>query len=235
MNQLFQKVKAQGLNILVSGITGICVASAVLYSKADDYVAEAYKAEATKFRAEFSIACEDGHPANIHDTFSKDESFRSSKDNRSFLESKIGFKYEVDDTVCVKTGNLLEDCVGQRYVFSVGDNIMWTGAGEDLTIYNITPGRFIGSYISLKDKDHDGLLDWVSIRDYVNNTSVHITKNRNGILEYDNLDEAAARQVYDLYTLRFKAFKRKYNIDQAILDYSPKMDIKEITPKETGK
>lgn len=234
MNQLFQKVKAQGLAILVSGITGICVASAILYSKADDYVAEAYKAEATKFRAEFSIACSDGYPVNIPKVFSKGESFKPKKEGRSFLKSKIGFKYEVDDTVCVKTGNLLEDCVGRRYVFSVEED-MPNGAREDLTIYNFMRDVFPGSYVSLKDNNHDGLLDWVSIRDDVNNTSVLITRDSDGDLEYSNLDEAAARQVYDLYSLKFHAFKAKYNIDKAILDYSPKMEIKEITPKETGK
>lgn len=227
------------MTILMSGVTSLVVASAVLYSKANDYVEEAYNAEAVKFRLEFITSCdEDGRPVDIPKTFSKDETFKPAKIEKSVLEQKIGFEFRADNLVCGKIEGLWDRCVGQEYVFSV-ETATIGDTQENLTIYNysgqIAISSYISSYISLHDYDHNGLLDWISISDKENNTSIHITRGRNGELEYDNINEDGAKQLYDLYTSKFNAFKTQYGIDKKILDYEPKMEIKEITLEKTEK
>lgn len=200
--------------ILAAGIVGYCAAK---YS-VNSLVVEAYEGEAKKFRSEFIIVCNNSNePAVIQDVFSKGENFKSANLSDSFLKSKVGF--------IARTEN---KGYGPEYEFSVEDNYTG-GAYEQLIIFNW------GSMVFIEDRNHDNIPDRIRIKDNRNNTSITIRRD-NGIfskknsLTFENVNEIGARKLFDLYSAKYVGFKIKNRIDELILAYEPKLEIREISP-----
>ena len=218
-------------------MAGYLGAAVALNKRVENLVSEAYDNEAARFRADFSISCNgNNEPAEIAGMFSRKHEFKPAKEKVSYLETKIGFRYGVDDTRCVETGKKsivglpVSVCIGAKYDFSVdrtsGD------VSETLYIGNFSgDGLFPASKIFVSDTNHDGLPDRIYIMDEKNNTEISI-RNRKGNIEYENINEQGARQLYDLYALKFNAFKIEHDIDRAILDYAPKLEITEVKPEK---
>ena len=238
LESLVKSIKKFSLPVLAAGLVGYCTARYTVNS----LVADAYEKEAKKFRVEFSIVCdENNQPAIIPELFSKGEEFKSANLSDSFLRSKVGFKYSVEDKVYKKNvANAPEVGIfyvskGSGYDFSVEANYS-DGVQEELVISNFTGELFPTSMIFIQDNNHDGSPDSINIRDEKNNTEITIRRGTGllGInkdtLEFENVNGAGARKLFDLYSAKYVEFKRKNRIDEMILSYEPKVEIKEITP-----
>lgn len=238
LESLVKSVKKFGLPVLAAGLVGYCTARYTI----NNLVAEAYEKEAKKFRSEFSIACnENNQPAVIPELFSKDEKFKSANLSDSVLRSKVGFRHSAEDKVYKKATPNAPDIgifyrsLGSGYEFSVEDN--GVNVYEMLVISNFTGELFPTSEVFINDYNHDSIPDYINIRDQKNNTQITIRRNtgvlgiKDSDLSFENVDEAGARQLFDLYSARYVDFKVRNGIDELILAYEPKVEIMEMTPE----
>jgi hypothetical protein len=168
----------------------------------------------------------------IPDSFSKNEEFEG--DDYDYWRSKLGFKYGVEDIKYSLRDGAPEDAQltlhynksGVSYDYSLTESSQ--GVSEKLNIFNYDGQVDSGSFISIRDSDHDGVPDRISIMDERNNTTIYIIRDRNGNLKYENCDEKTARALFDLYSFKFANFQNEHDVRSLIAAHEPKMEIKEI-------
>jgi len=108
------------------------------------------------------------------------------------------------------------------YIFSVEDN-MW-GPHESLSILNYT-GKFSpASFVLVKDRDVDGVVDYIYVKDYVKDREMFYMegsfKNFTSGITDNQGQELVAR-----YSEVFAEYKYKHGIEEKIREYSPIDDL----------
>ena len=168
-----------------------------------------------------------GNNGSIPDTFSRKEKFEKVVRDDSYWSSKVGFSYTFSDTKRFSSSpsGLFPDIFGTEYAFEVDDLFDFC---EKLTISYYAGERIDSPYVSVKDHNHDGTPDSVMLFDMINNTQISIKRNSEGILEYENVDEEGARQLFDYYSIEFTNFKKKHGIDELIEKYAQKFEIWQV-------
>ena len=99
---------------------------------------------------------------------------------------------------------------------------------EQLTILYSNGKSMFDSYVILEDLNHDNILDYILISDKVNNTSLSIKKNYDGVMVYDSITEENARKLLVIYNAIYNDFKKQNSIDGLIMAYQPKLEVTQL-------
>lgn len=161
-----------------------------------------------------------GHAHN-NEKSSKNEKFQENQLNENlYWKNKEGFKF--NEQVIENNKK-----ISKSYVVTSWGEIL------KVEIYN---QEMLGKYliedlayiITIKDKNHDNILDRIHLSDFINGSDAEITRSENGVLNYIGLDESQAKEVFDLYTKGFIEFKKDNKISEKIEKYVRKLDIPPI-------
>ena len=192
---------------------------------------------AQKRKITMTLQVDDGQritPLNVPALFSKYETFKAEEVSADYLRGKVGFEYEDDQTEYPHRDSddlhsrLLKQ--GTSYRYSISDGI-FSEVEEKFEIENYENSFLFGTS-SITVEAIKGAITEVYIHDSTNNTSVTLTRDFAGKIEFNpsEIDEAGARNLFDMYSTLFYHFKQEHKIDERIAAYSPRLDITQKMP-----
>ncbi len=161
------------------------------------------------------------------------------KEEQTYLDQKVGFKYVYDAQTKIKipgTENLPDlgmfyNRYGKKYTFEVKRLFIPT---EELRIGYSTGNGSSSVYVHIEDRNRDGTIDDIQINDYKNNTTLIIcrkdgVRSSSGPFEYKGpVDETSAKKLYDHFSAIYRQFKADHAINALIDAYTPKVEITDI-------
>ncbi|NQU98963.1 hypothetical protein HQ533_05880 [Candidatus Woesearchaeota archaeon] len=236
MKTLYKSLILMPLALVIGYIAANITLKQRVDSRIEEIIGEFYEKEAKKFRSEFVLI---GPDYEVPDSFSVNETFQPAHPETldNYLLSKVGFKMEIQNLKFVERGTdmpnlgMFYDKYGTDYTFEVNN------FSEDNAIEKLIIGHYeknLTSVVLITDENHDEIPDRICVFDYVNNTDITITRNRDGILEYENINEEGAKRLFDMYTYEYQTFKKEFRVDERIFEYEPKLEINQIDPNHPG-
>ncbi len=222
--QLRRAAATAGVIAGAGAIIGSVLTYVMIKEYIETYVAEAYEAESKKSRTLSVNIITNGEPFTPPQSYSQDEQFKSDMPE-GYLASKVGFKYEVDETTrdTKNTPLPFDDQIhGTKYDFVIRD---FGGIQQELSIFYFTGGVFHSSSVFIYDENGDNIPDYISLGESKADLTMTIRRNDKGILEYEFVDEKGAKELFDTYTTLYQDFKKQHTIDERIQAYQPSMVI----------
>ena len=166
----------------------------------------------------------EGAPVNIPELFSRYEHFIPQEIKKEVLTGKVGFKYEVDlrhPALEGKEGTVFEYEIVKEY----GE------PAEQLMITEYDSSDFFYQQMIRIITVH-GKMFSLNIMDRRNNVTVSLYHNQQQDISFDpaQIDETAAKKLWDLYSTMFFEFKQKQNLDSKVARYIPQLDVRHSLP-----
>ena len=231
-NQFYQRAKYPLILLsvgVISAVGSYIGSNFRLEERVSELVAVSYDAEVRKLKVELNILSDgmsfepDTSPA------SKERFVPDNADGLSRLEayllSKVGFKFPYSEK---------KELDASEYIYKIQKGIHGTPVEGYLSIDNMllvssnwSSGR-TKSFIQLYDSDNDNIPDRIRITDEVSNKGIAIRRNEDGILEYEDIDEAGAKKLFSFYTRVYQGFKVRHKIDELVRAFVPELEINQV-------